>query len=748
MYLFFYIFVAVTASAVFVMAEEMIWNIIAFTVVGVLLIKMPNRFYIFIAAAAAYFSATYAVDNNFSVYTEDTYEYSGYVKGVSPTTGSSENFKIDFLTEEGERLLIYAEQKPETGSRCFISGKTSAPDSSRSPYQFDYQDYLFKQQVHWQVFSDKVSCTDGSFFGQWRDKREEALVSVGTAKGEGPPLAAALVFGDRKFIDRERIEQYQNMGVIHLLAVSGLHVGLITTAVWFLMVRIGLTKETAALLLIIILPFYMLFAGGAPSVLRAGSMTMIGLLFVLMNKKIPLFEICSITGSIFIFINPYIVYHIGFQLSFGTTLALLLSRRMLKGSGIRLILKVTLCAQLASLPFILYYFHSVSILTLAANIFFIPLISFVILPLSFAGVFASGVWQGAAAFMWKIMDFILGFMHFLLDFLESLPYQVLPVGALSAWMLLLLFISVYYIFKNWTKASAHVWTGVAALTFLLTFSIVSPYFDNRTYVHFLDVGQGDAALIELPNREAVYLIDTGGETVFTGEEMVMAEFGPGERTIIPFMKSRGITKVDKMILSHGHADHIGEVCTLTEKLTVSEVLYPAGEEMVPFAEEQIECLKEKEIPTVFVEKGDHWIEGEHSFEVIHPSGAGNYDENNQSIVLRAVVSETSLLFTGDIETLVEEELVRAGLLEHTDILKVAHHGSKTSSSRPFLEAVSPKVSVIQAGVNNRHGHPHEEIVQNLLGMNSAVFRNDQHGTVTFIIDEGKIYAIPYIKEKP
>ncbi|SER71139.1 DNA internalization-related competence protein ComEC/Rec2 [Salipaludibacillus aurantiacus] len=687
-------------------------------------------------------------------------KFQGVIKSVPRLTSSELNWSFQVKLDTGEYIQVYLPDDmdsfaPSLYETCYFKGRLEQPSPRKNPYIFDYKKYIYEQKIHWlvKVPSSHFYCEEPKVqllenLGSWRSRKIARMAQED--EKEIAALMTALVFGDRSFIDKEKIDFYRRFGILHLLAVSGLHVGLITFAAYYLLYRAGFTRETAGTIVLLLLPVYSVIAGGAPSVIRASLMCMLVILSFKMKVKISVLDIISAVCLALLIYNPLYLFHLGFQLSFLTTFSLLLSKSMFTGSSrVILLAKTSTIAQMISFPLTLYHFYEFPVLFLPMNLLFIPFISFWILPLSFLTVLFQPVSGRISDLLLSMGSASFHLIDRLTMYFSEISWTVAVLGQPSDSMLWLMIITVVIsllLFES-QRISLRVMGGslLAGIVFLQAFM---PYFKEEGSVTMLDVGQGDAFVIELPYRKGVYLIDTGGILPWdNGQTLNRNEStGPGMYVIEPFLKAKGIKRIDKLILTHGHFDHIGETCYLTDKFTIGEAYYPKAQSIPEEAGNSLECLAEERIPLKFAEKGMGWTEGKDWFYILHPEGDED-KENDRSIVILASINNVTLLFTGDLEEEGENRLLRNFPNLKADILKVAHHGSLSSSQEEFLAQLSPQAGLISAGENNRYGHPHTEVTNLMDSKEILTFRTDKHGAVTVKLKGGNYTITPFLLEE-
>ncbi|MDG5786522.1 DNA internalization-related competence protein ComEC/Rec2 [Evansella sp. AB-P1] len=728
----------------------------SFTVLGFLplIISIKNRkdclslLFGFFILGVFYLYGQWSIDQSKSSYYGDELGFIGKVI-TEPMITTTGNWSYEIKEKSGEKLQAFSRTDlgpPLFGETCYFEGELQTPSPTRNPYGFEYDIYLKQKGIHWILNTKNLQCSTYLEPKKWsidttlrklRIAGIDGVMDIDT-NNEASSIIVALVFGERQFLTDERITSYRQLGVLHLLAVSGLHVGLVIFAINYILSRFGLTNRMTSIILILFLPLYIVIAGGAPSVIRASLMSMTFLIVSTVRWKLKGIDVISLICIALLLYDPFLIFHLGFQLSFLTSFALIVSSKLfLVKNPFRLLMKVTFVAQLISLPLTLYHFYEISLLTLPVNLVLIPFISLWILPLSFLTVILHYTIPPLTVLPYHFISFSLKVVHYMMDSIVSWNWDMVVFGKPSNWMTIILFITIilYFIVLESNKRINSMLIG-ALLTFLLFFQLLTPYFRTYATITVLDVGQGDAIVVELPRRKGVYLIDTGG-VIRWGEVEDANSSGPGKRVIEPFLKGNGVSKIDKLILTHGHQDHIGEVCVIVEAFKVETAYYPLSNDIPEEARSKLECILEKGIPLVRMKEGDNWMVGGQRFVVIHPQGH-EMEENERSIVIYARIEGITFLFTGDIEVESEKRIVRDYATLDVNILKVSHHGSRSSSSESFLNLTNPNVAVISAGRNNIFGHPHSEVIERLHSKGIIIYRTDQNGAVQMKIKEKKL----------
>lgn len=678
--------------------------------------------------------------------------WQGTISSAIKETDRSFSFTLREKESNDELLVTYfypfssstAEAKetiPYTyRSQCYIRGQFELPDEATNPFEFNYRKYLFEQGMKGQIIVDSledIQCSNArSLLGAIYTIRDRLLQKAETTLH--PELAAwqqALIFGNSEQLDESVELLFQRWGLSHLLAISGLHVGIIIAIFYVILLRImAMTKEKARMLVLLFLPIYALLAGGQPSVWRASLMTVVVLLLGTKDIKVNRLDVLSIVFLGLIFVNKHIIYHVGFQFSFLVTLGLLLSTKWFQSSTSRveMIFKISFIAQMMIVPLQMYYFYHFQPLSILLNVIIVPYFSLFVIPTMFFSFFLYFLPAALKVFVESVFltihTFVLRCIE-VIDQYANTPFIsgeiTLPIAIVYYALLIVMMIQLE---KNKRRLSFY--TGFS-LCCLLTYIIAAPYLSKTGSVTMLDIGQGDAYVIELPHRQAVFLVDAGATVDFETDEPRDTVYNS---VIRPYLMGRGIQKIDNIFISHPHLDHHGSVRFILEDFAVDEIIIDAY--YSPEETELQQWLTQGDVLITKAKAGDRIERKGHLFYALSPA-KDTKDENDNSLVLYTKIGEKNWLFTGDISESIERRIVQSFKNLQVDMLKVAHHGSHTSTAEEMIEVLQPENAFIPVGEKNRYGHPTKEVIDLLKGHGINIFRTDEDGAVQYKYREGQ-----------
>ena len=526
------------------------------------------------------------------------------------------------------------------------------------------------------------------------------------------------ILGNSKYIDNKILESYRINGISHLFCISGMHVSLLS----FLLLKIFNKYKFKNIIVIFFLLFYMFLTNFSPSVLRAGIFFILLLLNKKLNLNIKTSYLMLILLSICIFIDPFIIYKIGFQYSYIISFALLLFNDIIKRHNNMLIkiLIVSFISFVSSIPITINNFYQINILSIILNIFYVPLISSVIFPLILISFIIP----------LPFLKYIIIILEVTSIYLSKIKSFILILSKMNILMVIIYYLIIFFVLHSIKIKN---YKPIFILIIVIFTHIMKPYIYNNYKVIFFDVGQGDSAYIKLPNNKGNIIIDTGGIVSYNNEEWKKRnnDYSISKDIIINYLKSIGTNNIDYLILTHGDFDHMGEAINLVNNFKVEKVIFNCG----PYNDlekELIKVLDKKNIPYYSCIK-----ELNIDNNKLYFLQTKEYDnENDNSNVIYTELDGYKFMFMGDAGVAKEQDILNKYNISNIDVLKVGHHGSKTSSCESFINEMNPKYSIISVGKTNRYGHPNKEVLNNL--ENSKIYRTDEDGSIMFKIKNNKL----------
>lgn len=687
----------------------------------------------------------------------DNASLTGTIKNPITETAALIQFPLQEKNTKNKVLVSYFKDESDTqshiindtdiryGASCKIAGDMEDAEAATNPGQFDYQTYLYEQGIAKQITVDSlqdISCADEEFadihpLSYIHALRFKMMSFVHSHLSDSSAAwVSALIFGDDSFLNDEEIDLFQHWGLSHLLAISGLHVGIVVSLLYFMLNKLNVvTKERAQIAMLFFLPVYALLAGGSPSVWRASMMVLLILLFYKLHLRVSVTDVISLVFIGLLIVDPYLIYHIGFQLSFIVTFGLLLSKKWLMQSGhpFFLLIQISFVSQMMIVPLQLSYFSVFQPLSIILNILVVPYFTMFVIPLLFILLFTAPM-----PFISEGLDIIFTYVHngfmWVIKAVDKVADFPFIFGSFPLMMAVLYYIFFFMMMKQMElKKNGSAFFYGTLLVFVLVGLTVKPYLSPEGRVTMLDVGQGDSFVIELPYRKAVLLYDAAAKVSFTDEEPTDSVY---ENVIKPYLYHRGIREIDAIVLSHEHIDHMGSVGYLLDDFHVKRILSHQFYENP----DTIQAEWDKHPTKMFTfQKGDKITIGDQDFSVLSP-GYDKGSANENSLILHTEFAGKKWLFTGDMENQTEKDIMDDFPGMEVDIHQVGHHGSDTSTSESFMNYLDPDYSLISVGRNNRYGHPDKSVLNAIDQADTQLLRTDEHGAVIFqFTDEDGIF---------
>ena len=686
---------------------------------------------------------------------QDTeFSFSVYLKQVF-LINRSEKFPI-----ENVRVFLKTKEDLPSGTLVYASGTLERVEGPRNPGQFDSQQYYACQHIYYFMKNAVIEKKSRSYSGYRQtllDLKDRFCKILEKAAGEDAPVFEAMLLGEKSDLDNELKLRYQMGGMIHILAISGLHISILGMGLFQTLKFAGLGNTGAGMLSLAVMIQYGMLTGGSVSAMRAVCMFLLSVGAKILGRSYDLPTALALSAILLLMDSPAYLYSSSFLLSFGAVVGLgAVSPYLLEITGAKKKLTKSLLSsfsvQLATLPVMLVFFGEVSVAGILLNLFVLPtvggvlisgLISCILSLFSLEAAVIAAMPGRALLFLYEQSCILAGKLPFctwvggLPEIWQSLIYYGCLILALAA---------AVRITRKQKKQSKHKFRGkqktakgifhkikgqtaVMLLFVILAAGILVLSWKDRSGLRItcLDVGQGDGIVLEMPEGGA-FLMDCGSSN----------QKNTGQYQLLPYLKSRGITSLDGIMVSHTDTDHISGIREMLENqkygIEIAGLVLPP----VEYHEEKIKQLARTALNNgtrvSVMEPGDAIASGGKDcliLSCIAPEKDLDVKPGNEtSLVLDLAYGNFDMLFTGDAEGTGEDQMAESGRLREYDVLKVAHHGSKNSGTEKFLNLTRPSFAVISAGIDNRYGHPHADTVRRLTDAGCTVCSTQDNGAVT------------------
>ncbi len=714
---------------------------------------------------------------------EDGVVLQGTVQSVKEKDGTLEVVLKNCETEDadGETLrsvLCYLNEDsefPAVGEKIRVFGEGKTADPARNPGVFDHQLYCRAKGISGIIYADGYTGMGGKAHivsdSLYRIRRQLSGRLKLIALPEDAGILSAVLLGEKEDLDSAVYELYRKNGISHLLAISGLHISIVGLGIWKLFRKGGAGFWISGIFAGGFLIAYGMMVGSGPSVVRAVSMAGLSFLAAAAGRTYDLPTAMCIPALGLLLTHPYLLTQASFQLSFLAVISLVYPGRLFsvrretfftneKFSAAASAFFVSLSLQMVTAPVVCWHSFGIPVYGVFLNLLVIPLMTYVVLSgfiglgLSFLSVSAGGAMLGGAHYILKLYEVVC-------NGIGKLPGAELVLGQPEVWK-----IGCYYglvvsgaiIYERGMKIAEkfhekkhkskekseesvlNLWKTRILIdrkhrlvflcaAWLLAFFFLLPSRPAGLSVTFLDVGQGDGIVLRFASR--TILVDCGSSQ----------QKSVGEKVLVPYLRSQGVTYVDLAVMTHGDQDHINGIRYLLEHpesgIRLGGLMMPkAGNDEI--YGKMAELAKEQEIPVYYAAAGDRIenIAGKGMYmECLSPDGEEKFsDRNEESLVFRVTYDRFSMMLTGDLETGGEENLVESGVLSPVTVLKAGHHGSATSSGESFLEKLFPEITVLSYGRKNRYGHPAKEVKERLEKFGSEILETGISGAVMIETD--------------
>lgn len=630
--------------------------------------------------------------------TKNLIYYTNYQEGeitligkIISITHSSDKTDLIIKSKEKIKVTYYGNIDYKLGDYIKVIGVLTKPYNNTIFNLFNYNKYLLSNKIYYILKADNIIKIKNNKNILYKIKNN---IYERIDKLKSKDYVKTFILGDKQDLSDEILSSYQQNGVSHLLAISGMHISLLVV----ILSKILKKFKYSYFIISIFLIFYAFLTNFTPSVLRA--------VFLYVFKKIDKKNLILLIASFMLFYNPYYIYNVGFLFSFVISFYLIYFGNLTNKFNnyfVKLFITSTICF-IASIPIMINNFYYINIMSPLINVIFVPFISLIIFPLSLLTL------------IFPILDNIL---LFLLNIMESLTLfcNNFNINLIMAKMNIFIFI-IYYIIITFIFIKPKYFY---ILIMILIIHNNIKYFNKNSYLTIIDVGQGDSILLEIKDKNI--LIDTGGN--------MFSDYNMAQNKLIPYFKSLGIKKLNYLILTHGDYDHMGESINLINEFKVDNVIFNHDN----YNDLELDLIKVLDNENINYYQNIESLNIDNNKLYFLNNKLYN-NENDNSNIIYTEINGIRILLMGDAGVAAEKDILSKYNLSDIDILKVGHHGSKTSSSENFIDKINPLYSIISVGKNNWYGHPNDEVLEIL--KNTDIYRTDINGSIKIRLNKLKI----------
>ena len=687
---------------------------------------------------------------------ENEYSYEYIVKLQSKNKKLNNKRFILKTKKKGKKLSF--------GDKIKFTGEYVKPTGRRNYHGFDYSLYLKTQKLYgtfegssYIVLSTSCCSYVEKIVNNFKEKTKKALRD--NLDEDLAELCIGILIGDRNNLDEKIEEDFKKSNLTHMLAVSGSHFVYIIICIKYLE-KVIKWRNFNKVLTIIIIVLFMNLTGNTASVVRSGIMAIMLIVAKFFHRKSDVWTNMAISAVLALVYNPYTLFDIGFELSYGGVIGIVVFYDKVKDTLGKIIIKmhkeskmlqyilegtsVTISANLVIIPIMIYNFNTISFSFIVSNLLAGGLLGIIVI-LGFLLVFLSLMLGQTLSIFFYILNFLLKALTKIAEVCSKLPFSYIYVPTPKI-LGIFIFYSCLFFIINRDRLRVRIFNTlkvrIAILILIIIFNLGYPILSSKEYgleINFVDVGQGDCTLIRANGKNI--LVDAGGSK----DEK---SFDVGKNTVFPYLLDRGIVSLDYVIVSHFDSDHCQGFNFILKNMKVkTAIICNIGQESEEYNHFVI-LAKENKTKIRYVQKGSIIKLGKNKIiEILYPDKNEKINDNaknNNAIVFKLTWNKFSMLFTGDIEEKAERKILEMYKNKEeklkSNILKVAHHGSKSSTMQEFLEIVKPSLALIGVGENNNFGHPNDMVLNRLEQSGCKTYRTDMLGEIT-ITSNGKSYNV-------
>ena len=677
-----------------------------------------------------------------------------------------ETEKINNIKLKKKFILLTKNKEIEYGNKIKLEGTYIKPSKSRNYKGFDYSNYLKTENIYGTIEQNgkieliKEKNINYLFINLYKVKNKIIKNINNKFPEETRGLFLGILLGDKSSIEEDVRQNFADSSLSHILAVSGTHISYVVICISVLFKKLKLNKNIRKVLTSLVLFMYLYLVDFSVSATRAVIMSTIVIMQMLFYRKQDTITTIAFSSIIILINNPYSILNIGFLLSYGGTIGIILfvNRISIESkedffqrfkSYLKDICIVTISAQTIIMPIIIYYFNTISFTFIISNI----IASLIIGPIIMIGLVIIAI----SFFKIPIISLIIRFYNILIvilvrtaDIISKIPmskiYLKTPttleiIFYYSVVFLIALLIYIKKSNRKFIKKTIQIYIYnlknffinnrnkvLIFISIVSLISITSIKIPKELKINFIDVGQGDSCLITTPQNKKV-IVDSGGSE----------SYDVGKNVLLPYLLDKRITKIDYIMISHFDTDHCKGFEYVLENIKVKNVIISKQSETSENFKQIMKIIRKKRINLIIVQKETKIkIDNFTTVDILSPQSENIADNmNDNSIVAKFEAYNFSILFTGDASEKIEKELIKENINLKSDILKVSHHGSKTGTSEEFLKSVKPKIALIGVGENNKFGHPTKDVIKRLTENKIKIYRTDTDGEIRIKIKKSK-----------
>lgn len=673
-------------------------------------------------------------------YIDEEIEITAKIKSLNKTDSTNYNsFNAEVLKINGkdlninENTIIYLDKKQNLNTNTIINikGTVSEISSSKNFLLFNYKNYLRSKKVYSTIFSTNraiIIKQNYSFFNKITNSFKMYTLNLFSSKlnNKNAEIILSIILGDVDYLDDEFYDNIKNIGLAHIFAVSGLHIGLLYASLLKFFKLIGFKRRISWIITWTLLWLYGFLIGLPLSIMR--TLVMFTLMFgsEVLYRRYNSLNAISLSALVLTIFNPFWLFDAGFLLSFSAALSLIIFSKYIQKNiktenRILKTIYMYLFLQLFTMPVVTYFFNYLPIMGIIYNLLLIPIFT-VVLIASFIFIIFNNVLFYTLVIPFKLFDYMLYTLRYIINFTENISFNGIIVPTFSIYEIIFIYIFIFfilYLYNNKCRTLKNICFITITCFYVITY-IVIPFTDTSLYFNLIDVGQGMFSTIKYKNYD--FIIDCGS----TSNKKA------GEYIVVPYLIKRGINDIDGVFISHWDSDHYSGLNDLigSYSINIRKIFSSANNNDLKAG--------------ITILGKDNYIKLDNMFKIniLWPvEHLVSNNMNNTSLVILLNYNERNILLPGDIENDVEYKITND--LMKSDILIIPHHGSKTSSSEQFVEAVRPSFSVVSYGKNS-YGIPSKEVLLKYEKINSTVLSTFSNGEINFVLKDENLYYNTYM----